>query len=58
VDFESAVRVNGELTRWFDFNVASGTGHADVKGPPIFNLFSTGKAPKATGEVCPRFILF
>ena len=33
---ESAVRVNGELTRWF--NVESGTGQGDVQGPPIFNL--------------------
>ena len=33
---ESAVRVNGELTRWFD--VDSGTGQGDVQGPPIFNL--------------------
>ena len=33
---ESAVRVNGELTRWFD--VDSGTGQSDVQGPPIFNL--------------------
>ena len=33
---ESAVRVNGDLTRWFD--VESGTGQGDVQGPPIFNL--------------------
>ncbi|KAL5260783.1 hypothetical protein ACHWQZ_G010812 [Mnemiopsis leidyi] len=33
---ESAVRVNGELTRWF--NVDSGTGQGDVQGPPIFNV--------------------
>ena len=33
---ESAVRVNGELTRWF--YVDSGTGQGDVQGPPIFNL--------------------
>ena len=33
---ESAVRVNGELTRWFEVN--SGTGQGDVQGPPIFNL--------------------
>ena len=33
---ESAVRVNGELTRWF--NVESGTGQGDVQGPPIFNF--------------------
>jgi hypothetical protein len=30
------VRVNGELTRWF--NVESGTGQSDVQEPPIFNL--------------------
>ena len=35
-DTESAVRVNGELTRWFD--VKSGTGQGDVQGPPIFNV--------------------
>ena len=33
---ESAVRVNGELTRWF--KVESGTGQGDVQGPPIFNF--------------------
>ena len=35
-DTESAVCVNGELTRWF--GVDSGTGQGDVQGPPIFNL--------------------
>ena len=35
-DTESAVRVNGELTRWF--GVDSGTGQGDVQGPPSFNL--------------------
>ena len=33
---ESAVRFDGDLTRWFD--VESGTGQGDVQGPPIFNL--------------------
>ena len=33
---ESAVRVNRELTRWFD--VDSGTEQSDVQGLPIFNL--------------------
>ena len=32
----SAVRVNGELTDWF--NVNSGTGRGDIQGPPIFNF--------------------
>ena len=32
----SAVRVNGELTDWF--NVNSGTGQGDIQGPPIFNF--------------------
>ena len=32
----SAVRVNGELTDWFDVN--SGTGQGDIQAPPIFNF--------------------
>ena len=32
----SAVRVNGELTDWF--NVGSGTGQGDIQGPPMFNV--------------------
>ncbi|KAL5254332.1 hypothetical protein ACHWQZ_G013943 [Mnemiopsis leidyi] len=32
----SAVRVNGELTDWFD--VRSGTGQGDIQGPPLFNV--------------------
>ena len=32
----SAVKVNGELTEWFD--VKSGTGQGDIQGPPIFNF--------------------
>jgi len=32
----SAVRVDGELTDWF--NVNSGTGQGDIQGPPIFNF--------------------
>ncbi|KAL5264214.1 hypothetical protein ACHWQZ_G005334 [Mnemiopsis leidyi] len=32
----SAVRVNGELTDWFDVN--SGTGQGDIQGPPVFNF--------------------
>ena len=32
----SAVRVNGELTDWF--NVHSGTGQGDIQAPPIFNF--------------------
>ena len=32
----SAVRVNGELTDWFD--VGSGTGQGDIQGPPMFNV--------------------
>lgn len=32
----SAVRVNGELSDWFD--VKSGTGQGDIQGPPIFNV--------------------
>ena len=32
----SAVRVNGEVTSWFDVN--SGTGQGDIQGPPVFNF--------------------
>ena len=32
----SAVKVNGELTDWFDVN--SGTGQGDIQGPPVFNF--------------------
>ena len=32
----SAVRVNGELTDWFE--VKSGTGQGDIQGPPVFNV--------------------
>ena len=32
----SAVRVNGELTDWFDVN--SGTGQGDIQAPPVFNF--------------------
>ncbi|KAL5251714.1 hypothetical protein ACHWQZ_G014759 [Mnemiopsis leidyi] len=32
----SAVRVNGELTDWFDVN--SGMGQGDIQGPPVFNF--------------------
>ena len=32
----SAVRVNGELTDWFD--VGSGTGQGYIQGPPMFNV--------------------
>ena len=32
----SAVRVDGDLTEWFD--VKSGTGQGDIHGPPIFNV--------------------
>ncbi|KAL5266167.1 hypothetical protein ACHWQZ_G006724 [Mnemiopsis leidyi] len=32
----SAVRINGELTDWFDVN--SGTGQGDIQGPPVFNF--------------------
>ena len=32
----SAVRVEGELTEWFD--VKSGTGQGDIQGPPVFNV--------------------
>ena len=32
----SAVRVNGEVTGWFDVN--SGTGQGDIQGPPVFNF--------------------
>ena len=32
----STVRVNGELTEWFD--VKSGTGQGDIQGPPVFNV--------------------
>jgi hypothetical protein len=35
-EIESAVHVNGDLTRWFD--VESGTGQGDVQRPPIFHL--------------------
>ena len=34
--FQSAVRVNGELTDWFEVN--SGTGQGDIQGPPVFNF--------------------
>ena len=32
----SAVRVNGELSNWFE--VKSGTGQGDIQGPPVFNV--------------------
>ena len=32
----SAVRINGELTDWFDVNL--GTGQGDIQGPPVFNF--------------------
>ncbi len=32
----SAVKVEGELTEWFE--VTSGTGQGDIQGPPIFNV--------------------
>jgi hypothetical protein len=32
----SAVRVEGELTDWFE--VKSGTGQGDIQGPPVFNV--------------------
>ena len=34
----SAVRHDGELSRWFE--VASGTGQGDIQGPPIFNVLT------------------
>jgi hypothetical protein len=32
----SAVKVEGELTDWFE--VKSGTGQGDIQGPPVFNV--------------------
>ena len=32
----SAVKVDGELTDWFE--VKSGTGQGDIQGPPVFNV--------------------
>ncbi|KAL5248714.1 hypothetical protein ACHWQZ_G017784 [Mnemiopsis leidyi] len=32
----SPVRINGQLTDWFDVN--SGTGQGDIQGPPVFNF--------------------
>lgn len=36
----SAVKVEGELTDWFE--VKLGTGQGDIQGPPVFNVCGAG----------------